>query len=99
MLGDLHINVKSKGKKSVTKAKNGSNPGGGGGCEDPTFVCRSDWDVVYKSSHFPFSKLDFRGSFISFTASSLQAIWSKKEVLQSHYQQKISNKFAYIDKI
>lgn len=30
MLGDLHINVKSKGKKSVTKAKNGSNPGGGG---------------------------------------------------------------------
>lgn len=22
MLGDLHINVKSKGKKSVTKAKN-----------------------------------------------------------------------------
>lgn len=42
-----------------------------------TCVCRSDLDVVYRSSHFPFSRLDLRGFFILFNASSLSAIWSK----------------------
>jgi len=43
-----------------------------------TLVCKIDCDVVYISSHFPPSRLDFRGSFIGLTASSSLAIYLDK---------------------
>lgn len=39
-----------------------------------TSVCRIDLEVVYMSSHFPFSKSDLSGSFVGLTASSLRDI-------------------------